>query len=43
MMRMLCQTWGYTPEQALRAPAWLLRTTEIVALYDEKMAAKRGG
>lgn len=26
----LCQRWNYTPEQALRAPVWVLQTTALL-------------
>ena len=34
MLRALCREWNYTPEQALAAPVWLLRTSRILAEID---------
>ena len=31
MVRSLCQRWGYKPEEALAAPAWVLRMDAILS------------
>lgn len=42
MLRALCREWNYTPEQALQAPVWLLRTTAILNEIDRHEAEKHG-
>lgn len=35
----LHRMWGYTPEQAIEAPLWVLRMTDVLAYdasFDEK-------
>lgn len=34
--------WGYKPEEARVAPAWVVRKTTLLLDYDEKMEAKSG-
>lgn len=41
MLRALCTTWNYTPEQALMAPVWILRTTRILNEIDRHEAERR--
>lgn len=33
-LRTLCQMWGYKPEEAVLAPAWVLRMTAICSEVD---------
>lgn len=35
VLRALCQQWGYTPEEALRAPVWVLRASNLLAIDAE--------
>jgi len=35
ILQRLCQTWNYSPEEARKAPAWVLRATSLLLMEDE--------
>lgn len=35
MLRGLHRMWGYKPEEALNAPVWVLRMSEVLAFDDD--------
>ena len=35
MLRALCEMWNYTPQEAERAPAWVVQATNLVLLNDQ--------
>lgn len=42
MLRNLCAMWNYTPEEAERAPVWVVQAANLVVMHEQFMREAQG-